>query len=225
MTASRLSRRTGVSLCSTLILVSAPASAAPRDEHPGWTQSGNVLQFALPLAALGLSFWLPSDSSSLSLDALDGGSMTPGLNWPGPRLDRSAPADVAIALARTEVITYGLKYSVDARRPNGGSHGFPSGHTSAAFMGAEYIRKEFGWGWGIPAMATASWVGYTRVESHNHYWRDVIAGALIGIASSHDFDSVDTPMGHLSITPTMLSCDSDEVSSALTPGLLFDLRF
>lgn len=225
MTALPVSRGTGLSLCSTLRLISAPASAALRDEHPGWTQSGNVLQFALPLAALGLSFWLPADPSSVSLDALDTGSMSPGLNWPGPRLDRSAPADVAIALARTEVITYALKYSVDARRPNGGSHGFPSGHTSAAFMGAEYIRKEFGWGRGVPALATASWVGYTRVESHNHYWRDVLAGALIGVASNHDFDSVDTPMGALSIAPTLLSSDPDDLSSPIVPGLLFDLRF
>ena len=30
--------------------------------------------------------------------------------------------------------TYALKYAINADRPNGGSHSFPSGHTSSAFL-------------------------------------------------------------------------------------------
>lgn len=208
-----------------MLSIAASPAHADEDPHPGWTQSGNILQFALPLAALGLSFWLPPGDASVSSAFMDGGATAPGLNWPGPRLDRSQPVDVGIALLRTEVVTYALKYTIDARRPNGGSHGFPSGHSSAAFMGAEYIRKSYGWGWGVPAFATATWVGYTRVESHNHYWRDVIAGAAIGIASNHDFDSIDTPAGKLSFAPTLLSSEGSDGAFRLAPGLQFQLDF
>ncbi len=234
---SRLAPVAGVAM---LAGASSPCLAFS-DPHPGWTQSGNVLQFALPLAALGMSLWLPPDpdtSTGVALFADGPAGSSPGLNWPGPRLGRTAPQDVAIALARTEIVTYALKYSIDARRPNGGSHGFPSGHSSAAFMGAEYIRKTHGLAWGLPAYATATWVGYTRVESHNHYWRDVIAGAAIGIASNHDLDHVQTAAGEFRFAPALLlagvsSPDEDDAPALLdtanparpVPGVQFELRF
>ncbi len=83
--------------------------------------------------------------------------------------------------------TYGLKYAVNERRPNGESHSFPSAHSSVSFASAEYIRKRYGWEFGIPAYALASFVAYSRVESDQHYAHDVIAGAAIGIASSYLF--------------------------------------
>src|SRR5262249_45710980 len=67
------------------------------------------------------------------------------------------------SFALTEGVTYGLKYTVDETRPNGGSHSFPSGHTSVSFCGAEFIRKRYGWELGIPAYAAASFVAYSRV--------------------------------------------------------------
>ena len=46
------------------------------------------------------------------------------------------------------------------------------------------MRERYGWGYGVPAYALASFVGYSRVESRQHYAPDVIAGAAIGILSS-----------------------------------------
>ena len=83
--------------------------------------------------------------------------------------------------------TYALKQVVDAERPDGGEHSFPSMHTSFSFAAAEFLRKRYGWKYGAPAYTAAAFVGYTRVESDNHYWRDVIAGAGIGIASGYFF--------------------------------------
>ncbi|MGK2906804.1 MAG: phosphatase PAP2 family protein [Desulfuromonadales bacterium] len=80
-----------------------------------------------------------------------------------------------------------LKYSVEEERPNGEDRSFPSLHTSFSFAAAEYLRKRYGWEYGLPAYAAASFVGYSRVESDNHYWHDVLAGAAIGIASSYLF--------------------------------------
>ena len=84
-------------------------------------------------------------------------------------------------------VTYGLKYSIDKKRPNGGKHSFPSGHTSAAFQGASFIHKRYGLKYAVPAYIAATFVGYSRVDSDAHYTEDVIAGAEIGILSSFYF--------------------------------------
>ena len=84
-------------------------------------------------------------------------------------------------------VTYGLKYSIDKKRPNGGKHSFPSGHTSAAFQGASFIHKRYGLKYAVPAYIAATFVGYSRVDSDAHYTEDVIAGAVIGILSSFYF--------------------------------------
>jgi len=49
------------------------------------------------------------------------------------------------------------------------------------------MRKRYGWEYGIPAYALASFVAYSRVEARDHYPHDVIAGASIGIVCSYIF--------------------------------------
>ena len=93
----------------------------------------------------------------------------------------------AESAALTGGLTSGLKYAVNEKRPNGGNHSFPSGHASFSFGIAEFIGKRYGWEYGIPAYVAASFVGYSRVESNDHYTHDVVAGALIGILSSYIF--------------------------------------
>lgn len=90
---------------------------------------------------------------------------------------------------------------IDKRRPeNNGSHSFPSGHTSAAFQGAAFIYKRYGWKYGLPAYLGAAYVGWSRIEgtSDKHGIVDVIAGAGIGIASSFFFTE---PYKGVTITP------------------------
>ncbi len=84
-------------------------------------------------------------------------------------------------------ITYGLKLSIIKERPDGGDMSFPSGHTSVAFSGASFIEKRYGWKYGLPAYLCALFVGWSRVESDNHYPEDVLAGAVIGILSTYYF--------------------------------------
>lgn len=215
-----------------LLLATLPARAGESDGHPGWTASGDALQWGIPLLGLGLTFL---GDSGFDLGSFDDGA---GLNWPGPRMADSPRHDFLVSFLRMETMTYALKYAIDARRPNGGGQSFPSGHTSAAFMGAEFIRKEYGQWWGAPAYAAASWVGYTRLDAHQHYWRDVLAGAVIGIASNHDFDSIETQFGTLRFGPALFDAGGthdaaqDEplggtVREAWRPaaGLRFELRF
>jgi membrane-associated phospholipid phosphatase len=118
-----------------------------------------------------LQYLLPGAGAALTLGHKD--------HWGALQLVGSA--------ATTLGVTYGLKYTFDARRPNGKGLGFPSRHTSLSFSAAEFMRKRYGLEYGIPAYALASFVAYSRVESDNHFAHDVIAGAAIGILSSYIF--------------------------------------
>ena len=107
----------------------------------GIQTAGDVLQFVLPATAGGLTLGYRDGQGALQLGE---------------------------SLAVTLGVTYALKYSIDERRPNGGSQSFPSGHSSISFSAAEFMRKRYGWEYGVPAYATASFVAYSRVESREH---------------------------------------------------------
>lgn len=126
----------------------------------GIETAGDILQYAVPLAGAGLTL---------------------------AHRDGEGAIQFGKSLALSVGVTYVLKYSIDAPRPDHGGESMPSGHTSFAFTGAEYIRKRYGLEYGVPAYAAASFVAYSRVEAHRHYPRDVIAGAGIGILSSFIF--------------------------------------
>jgi membrane-associated phospholipid phosphatase len=104
----------------------------------------------------------------------------------------SKDGEGAVQLAESAALTAGttfiLKYTVREERPNKEDrHSFPSLHSSASFASAEFIRKRYGWEYGIPAYAVASFVAYSRVEAKQHHSGDVVAGAAIGILSSYLF--------------------------------------
>jgi len=90
----------------------------------------------------------------------------------------------------SQIITEGLKLAIDKERPNGNCcNSFPSGHASKAFMGAGFIHKRYGLGYGMPAYIGATYVAYSRVYADKHYVEDVLAGAAIGVFSSFYFTS------------------------------------
>jgi len=122
--------------------------------------AGDVLQYLLPATAAGLTLGYKDGEGALQFGE---------------------------SAALTLGVTYGLKYSIDEKRPNGRRHSFPSAHSSISFSSAEFMRKRFGWEYGLPSYAAASFVAYSRVEAREHYPRDVIAGASIGIVSSFIF--------------------------------------
>ena len=89
--------------------------------------------------------------------------------------------------ALANLITHSLKPIINEKRPNGGQHSFPSGHSTSAFAGAAFLQMRYGWKVGIPAYLLASYVGFTRIYAKKHYIWDVAAGALIGIGSAMIF--------------------------------------
>lgn len=89
----------------------------------------------------------------------------------------------------TLAVTYALKYAINKPRPNNATDGyaFPSGHTSAAFSGASFLQRRYGWEYGIPAYAVASFVGYSRIKGNRHDAWDVVGGIAVGIGSTYLF--------------------------------------
>jgi hypothetical protein len=189
--------RASTIMLTTMLGVRAAVAAVPlNDSREDAGELGDTLQYVAPAVAFALTWVLnaadPSTGARSSGDA--------------DRLQRSGSLprhELALAFGRSIVVTEALKYTFNETRPNGEGHSFPSGHTSFAFTGAEFIRKEYGWWWGMPAYAVAGFVGYSRVRSREHYTHDVLAGALIGILANHDLRRVHTQHGTFSVEPAV----------------------
>lgn len=87
-----------------------------------------------------------------------------------------------------QAVTFGFKGLIKRERPNmKNNNSFPSGHTSTTFQSATFIQKRYGWKYGIPAYVLAGITGFSRTNSNQHYFSDVLAGAIIGVGSSYLF--------------------------------------
>ncbi len=122
--------------------------------------AGDILELTLPTTAFGMSLIFHDDNGTKQF---------------------------VKSFITTLGITYTLKYTIHKKRPNGGEHSFPSGHTSSSFSAASFIQRRYGWKYGIPAYIAASFVGWSRIECKAHYPEDVLAGAFIGIVSTYMF--------------------------------------
>lgn len=122
--------------------------------------SGNILRILLPAVAYGATFYLD---------------------------DSEGRNQFYKSFAANTVATYGLKYTINKKRPNGKDYSFPSGHASVSFQSATFIHKRYGLNYALPAYLAATFTGYSRVQSDNHYTIDVIAGAALGALSSYYF--------------------------------------
>jgi hypothetical protein len=92
---------------------------------------------------------------------------------------------LGIAAIYTAISVNALKYTVKENRPdNSQRNSFPSGHTTVAFMGAEYLWQEYKdvspW-YGIGGYVVAAGTGLFRVYNNKHWIGDVIFGAGLGM--------------------------------------------
>ena len=122
--------------------------------------AGHVLQVVLPALAFGMTF------------AYD---------------DSPGRTQFYKSFLSTMGTTYALKYTVKRERPDGGDHSFPSGHTSAAFSGASFMQRRYGWKYGIPAYAAASFVGWSRYDADKHHTSDILASVAIAVTFTYIF--------------------------------------
>lgn len=139
----------------SLVLAASPSEARP---YQGWKDAARAGEIALVVGAFGYS--ATSD------------------DWNGV-------LDLGLTVGSTAGITEILKRTVHEQRPDGSDNrSFPSGHTSISFAAAGYLHARYGWQIGLPAAAVASFVGFSRVQSKDHHWYDVVAGAALGEAAA-----------------------------------------
>jgi len=141
------------------VLVAGPARAA----HEGWKTAADVGEIGLVTVAIGKS-------------AVD-------KDWQGLK-------QFAFTETTTIGVTAGLKQAFPEERPDhSDNNSFPSGHASVSFAAAGYLQKRYGWQWGLPATLAATVVGISRVQSKDHHWYDVVAGAALGEITAYAFTS------------------------------------
>jgi len=175
-------------------------------ENDDLRKVGDVLQFALPITALGTTYWY---------DDKEG-------RW---QLLKSTAANVA---------TVGLmKEGVGKLRPDFGQRtSYPSGHTNGAFLGAAFLNTRYGLYWGVPAYSLAVLTGYSRIDADAHFADDVVAGASIALLYNWAFV---TPMAsNVALVPMRVAdgygiglavSDAAPKKGPVTPGPVGPTRF
>ena len=103
-----------------------------------------------------------------------------GAGWGTVRL-------AVVAVAGTNLIVEGLKRAVNRTRPDGerkrSNSSFPSGHSATAFalawvLAARWRRAS------VVFFGLAALVAFSRMYLHRHFLSDVVAGAVIGMATA-----------------------------------------
>ncbi len=86
------------------------------------------------------------------------------------------------------IMVYPVKHILGRQRPDGSDfRSFPSGHTSNAFVGAQYFWMEYhdtNILLGSVGFLSASLTGYFRIYNDKHWLSDVLCGAGIGMIST-----------------------------------------
>jgi len=94
----------------------------------------------------------------------------------------------AMSNAIANGVVFATKGLAGVSRPDSSDkYSFPSGHTAAAFVSAEFLRQEYKdvspW-IGAAGYVVAAGTGFLRIYNNKHWFNDVIAGAGIGILST-----------------------------------------
>jgi len=117
--------------------------------------------------------------------------MVYGLNLAGVEgkntfIDRTALLGLSGLFA--EISDESLKHLTHRLRPNEQDYlSFPSGHTTAAFMGAEFLAQEYSEKspiYTVIGYTAAVTTGIFRMYNRDHWFSDVVAGAGFGVLST-----------------------------------------
>lgn len=169
---ARYALLTGIGLTGFVMLtknqISKPFEKETAEDRPlgSYSKYGNIMGQMLP-------------------NAVYAGGMTMA-QWMGFSHGYQDAYMMVMATAYASVVTTVLKYSIREGRPYDSKvrNSFPSGHSTTAFAFAGVVAAEHGWWYGTPAMALATFVAYSRLNDHQHYLRDVVAGAAVGLSCS-----------------------------------------
>jgi len=89
-------------------------------------------------------------------------------------------------------------YGPDADPSGWIAAGEVSDPTTDAAFGAAFLQRRYGWWCGVPAYMLTGFLASSRVESHEHFSEDAIAGARDRIVSSLIFTR---PYHGVEVTP------------------------
>ena len=103
--------------------------------------------------------------------------------------------------AATLAATFALKYTMNANRPNGGKHSFPSGHAASAFAGATFVDIRYGHQYGVPFYLAALTVGASRINAKAHNIADIVGGFIVSFACGSIFTSKYKTQIHFDAVP------------------------
>ncbi|MBN9587797.1 MAG: phosphatase PAP2 family protein [Alphaproteobacteria bacterium] len=155
-----------VVFCTAALLVAVPCVPAQALSNES---AGTAVAIALPLLAGGYSIY---------------------------KGDKTGFAQLTVDTLLTVGTTYALKQFVREKRPDGSDYkSFPSGTSSLAYAPAVFMWDRYGWQYGVPMVAAATYVGWSRVDAKQHHWYDVAASAGLAIISSQIFTTPYRPRG------------------------------
>lgn len=136
---------------AVVLLLAATGPAAAAGTTSRMETAGTGVAIALPLIAGGISLY---------------------------KDDRTGLAELTVDTLATVGTAYALKNIVREQRPDKSDfQSFPSDTSALAFAPAQYLWDRYGWQYGLPAYAAASFVGYSRIDAKKHHWYDVAASA------------------------------------------------
>ncbi|MDE6246484.1 MAG: phosphatase PAP2 family protein, partial [Muribaculaceae bacterium] len=111
----------------------------------------------LPRTGLQKGFGTASDVAAIALPVATLAGVLIAQDWEGLK-------EAALTAAVATAATYVLKFSVRELRPDHSNfHSFPSMHSTTAFATASFLQRRYGWKFGGPAYAIATFTAVGRV--------------------------------------------------------------
>ena len=134
---------------------------------------------------------------AIALPVIAGGITLYDNDWKGT-------AQRTVDTVATVGIAYGLKHVIHEQRPDKSDfQSMPSDTAALAFAPANFLWDRYGWQYGLPAYAAATFVAWSRVDAQKHHWYDVTASASLAFGVSKIFTTRYQPRGlTYGVTPT-----------------------
>ncbi len=118
---------------------------------------------------------------AIALPLIAGGITVYKADWTGT-------AELGLVGFSTVGTAYALKHIVREQRPDKSDYqSFPSDTAALAFAPAQFLWDRYGWQYGLPAYAAATFVGWSRVDAQKHHWYDVATSAAFSFGFSKVF--------------------------------------
>jgi membrane-associated phospholipid phosphatase len=134
---------------------------------------------------------------AIALPLIAGGITLAKDDWKGS-------AQLTVDTVATVGLAYGLKHLIREQRPDKSDfQSMPSDTSALAFAPAQFLWDRYGWQYGVPAYAAATFVAWSRVDAQKHHWYDVTASAALAFGVSKIFTTTYHPRGlRYGVTPT-----------------------